>query len=121
MAVKEEERKYTTFITHEGTFRMKWMGFAWMNAVATFTMGMETSFEGMPFVFIYVDDVLIFSKDEKEHLAHIAAVLERVEKCGIKLKWSKCEWLQKELIYMGRRCSAEGVSIDPEYGRLVDA
>ena len=55
----------------------------------------------------YLDDIIIFSNSEKEHLQHIADIFEKLYKVGLKLKLSKCAFFQKELQYLRHLVSEE--------------
>ena len=62
----------------------------------------------------YLDDIIIFSKTEEEHLQHITDIFKKLCKAGLKLKLSKYSFFQKELQYLGHLVSEEGVSPLPE-------
>ena len=63
---------------------------------------------------IYLDDVIVFSKTKEEHLQRLTSVLQRMEKAGLKLKGSKCEFFRTSVKYLGHVVSANGVETDPE-------
>jgi hypothetical protein len=61
------------------------------------------------FVAIYVDDVLINSSTTEEHLDHVRMVLDLLQKAGLKVKRSKCEWFHDEIEFCGFQINKEGV------------
>ena len=61
---------------------------------------------------IYLDDIVIFSKDLASHLERLKAVFRKLEEAGLKPKPSKCELFQRKLAYLGHVISAEGVATD---------
>ena len=61
---------------------------------------------------IYLDDIVVFSKDLVSHLERLKAVFWKLEEAGLKLKPSKCELFQRQLAYLGHVISAEGVATD---------
>jgi hypothetical protein len=61
---------------------------------------------------IYIDDVIIFSKTLDEHLERLAEVFQRLQAAGLKLKASKCHFLQERVKYLGHIVSAEGIHTD---------
>ena len=63
---------------------------------------------------IYLDDIIIFSKDLASHLERLEAVLWKLEEAGLKLKPSKCELFQWHIAYLGHVISAQGVATDGE-------
>lgn len=63
-------------------------------------------------VFVYVDDVCLYSKSEQHHLEMIKRVLKQLIKYSIKLKPQKCKFLQKEVKYLGYKVSSKGLEVD---------
>ena len=90
------------------------MPFKLTNAPATFQRLMETCLGDLylHWCIIYLDDIVILSKDPASHLERLEAVSQKLEKAGLKLKPSKCELFQQQLAYLGHVVSAKGVSID---------
>ena len=62
-----------------------------------------------PFVFIYLDDILIASNSKEDHVVHVAKVLDKLMNTGIRLKLSKCAFAQKEIDYLGFTLTGKGV------------
>ena len=62
---------------------------------------------------VYLDDVLIYSKTLQQHRNDVSNILEAIQKSGMKVKPSKCEFHQKETEYLGFIISEEGVQADP--------
>ena len=92
------------------------MPFGLCNAPATFQRLMQvvlTGLEGKS-CFVYIDDILVFSKTFEDHLHHLTQVLERLRKAGLTLKPRKCCFLRKEVVYLGHVISSEGIAPDPE-------
>ena len=75
---------------------------------------METCLEdlNLHWSIIYLDDIVIFSKDLVSHLKRLEAVFQKLEEAGLKLKPSKCELFQRQLAYLGHFISAKGVATD---------
>jgi hypothetical protein len=65
------------------------------------------------FVVAYLDDILIFSKNEIEYIEHVRKVLEKLKKARLLLKPEKCEFHRKELIFLGFIVGAHGLRMDP--------
>ena len=57
----------------------------------------------------YLDDIIIFSKTEEEHLQHLEEIFEHQKKAGLKLKLQKCSFFKKHIQYLGYLISAEGI------------
>ena len=91
------------------------MSFGLTNAPAHFMYLMNSVF--MPeldkFVVIFIDDILIFSKNEEEHAEHLHIVLQRLREHKMYAKFSKCDFWLKEVQFLGYIISDKGISVDP--------
>ena len=114
--IAEEDREKTAFsVGPFGFYECKRMGFGLTNAPSTFQRLMENCMGELNLkeCLIFLDDVLIFSRTFEEHISRLEAVFERLEKHGLKLKPSKCEFLSTRVTYLGYDISAEGIHTDP--------
>ena len=66
------------------------------------------------FTMRYLDDIIIFSKTEKEHLEHLEIIFNRLHEAGLKLKLQKCSFFNKHIQYLGHLISDEGIQPLPE-------
>jgi Reverse transcriptase (RNA-dependent DNA polymerase)/RNase H-like domain found in reverse transcriptase len=64
------------------------------------------------FCLVCLDDILIYSRTEDEHISHLRAVLEKLREHRLYAKLSKCEFFQTNLVYLGHRISASGISVE---------
>lgn len=64
--------------------------------------------------FAYLDDVVIYAKNLQEHEDKINKVLDQLRAAGLKLQCAKCEFLKKEVVYLGHVISDQGVSPNPD-------
>jgi hypothetical protein len=85
------------------------------NALAHFTYLMNSVF--MPeldkFVVVFIDDILIYSKNEEEHAKHLRIVLTRLREHQLYAKFSKCTFWLEEIQFLGHVLSANGIVVDP--------
>ena len=65
------------------------------------------------FVVVFIDDILVFSKNEEEHEEHLRLVLEKLREHQLYAKFSKCEFWLKEVGFVGHVISGEGIVVDP--------
>ncbi|NBU71599.1 MAG: hypothetical protein EBS53_09130, partial [Bacteroidetes bacterium] len=107
--IRKEDRYLTAIATPLGTFQYRVMPFGVKNAPSCFQRLMDQVLQGLNFVKVYIDDVLIFSRSADEHLVHIHKVLERLEKFGLVLKLSKCSFGEMEIQYLGHVVNAGGI------------
>lgn len=113
--VAEKDRPKTAFSTHSGHFQFISLPMGLKNSPAIFQRVMNLILSGFlnKFCFIYVDDVIIFSKSESEHLDHLEKILQRLKDAGFKVKLSKCQLFKKSLNYLGYQVSTRGLAVDP--------
>jgi hypothetical protein len=92
-----------------------WLSFGLTNAPAHFTYLMNSVF--MPeldkFVVVFIDDILIYSKNEEEHAQHLRIVLTRLREHQLYAKFSKCAFWQEEIQFLGHVLSTNGNAVDP--------
>ncbi|WVZ86768.1 hypothetical protein U9M48_033502 [Paspalum notatum var. saurae] len=68
------------------------------------------------FVVVFIDDIPVYSKNEKEHEEHLRIVLSRLREHKLYAKFSKCAFWLKEVAFLGHILSAKGVVVDPKQG-----
>ena len=119
--IAEEDCYKTAFATPMGLFEYTRMPFGLCNSPATFQRLMMTIFrsELLEQVLIFLDDVLIFSENFKDHLIRLRLVLSKLRQHKLKIEPSKCHLFKTEVAYLGHRISKEGVSTDPEKVRAI--
>ena len=116
VAVDELDKEKTAFSTPFGLFEYNRMPFGLCNAPATFQRLMQSCLHDQIFqlLLVYMDDIIVFSSSFEAHLERLDKVLTRLEEHGLKIKPSKCQFLRKQVTYLGYRISATGVSTDPD-------
>jgi hypothetical protein len=113
--IRPEDIPKTAFTTWYGLFEYLVMSFGLTNAPAHFTYLMNSVF--MPeldkFVVVFIDDILIYSKNEEEHAQHLRVVLTRLREHQLYAKFSKCAFWLEEIQFLGHVLSAKGIAVDP--------
>jgi ribonuclease HI len=115
ISVMPEDREKMTFTTPWGTFMYVKMPFGLMNAGETFQRAMDIAFIGEKdqFVVIYLDDITVFSRYEKEHCCHLRKVFLKCRRFGLSLNPQNSLFAMKEEKLLGHIVSTKGVRIDP--------
>lgn len=99
----------TAIITPFGTFEFLYMPFGLRNAAATFQRLMDKILEGLPFIFVYLDDILVSSVCEKSHERDLETVFKRLEEAGLVINIKKSEFFKEQVDFLGHQISAEGM------------
>ena len=107
--VAPEDVFKTAVITPFGLFEFNRMPFGLRNAGQTFQRFMNQVTQGLDFVFVYVDDILIFSKTEEEHEEHLRMLFKRLLEYGLRIKASKCLFGVSCLDFLGYEINADGI------------
>lgn len=106
--VYSEDICKTAITTTFGMFEFPFMSFGLRNAAQTFQRFLDEVLRGLDFVYSYIDDVLVFSRDQQEHLGHLEQIFERFQAYGILINEAKCSWGQTEVQFLGFVISQEG-------------
>nr|GFA24982.1 putative reverse transcriptase domain-containing protein [Tanacetum cinerariifolium] len=115
LRVREEDIPKTAFKTRYGHYEYKVMPFGLTNAPAIFMDLMNWVCKPYldKFVIVFIDDILIYSKDEKDHEEHLKAILKLLKKEELYAKFSKCElWIPK-VQFLGHVINSQGIHVDP--------
>ena len=90
------------------------MSFGLTNAPVAFMDLMNKVFHPYldQFVVVFIDDILVYSKNEQEHEQHFRIVLQTLREKQLYSKLSKCDFWLKEVPFLGHMVSAEGIRVD---------
>ena len=113
--IRPEDVPKIAFSTRYGLYEYLVMSFGLMNAPAYFMYLMNLVF--MPeldkFMVVFIDDILIYSKNKEEHAEHLRIVLTRLREHKLYAKFNKCEFWLLKVPFLGHELSEDGISIDP--------
>ncbi|CAI7881847.1 unnamed protein product [Closterium sp. NIES-53] len=106
----------TAFRTRYGSYEYLVMPFGLTNAPATFQAEMNHILRLLldECVVVYLDDILIYSRDMKQHIKHLRRVFEILQREKFYVKLSKSEFALKKVQFLGHMVSAQGVHVDPK-------
>ncbi|GJR22328.1 putative reverse transcriptase domain-containing protein, partial [Tanacetum coccineum] len=115
LRVREEDIPKTAFRTRYGHFEFTVMPFGLTNAPAVFMDLMNRVCKPYldKFVITFIDDILIYSKPEEEHEAHLKTILDLLKEEKLYAKFSKCEFWLKEVQFLGHVVNRNGIHVDP--------
>jgi len=108
MLLDDDSKHYVTINTHQGLYRYNRLPHGVSSAPGIFQRTMETLLQGIPFVAVFLDNILITGRTEEEHLKNIDETLKRLSDAGLRLKESKCSFMKPSLECLGHRVDAEG-------------
>ena len=111
--VHPESKDKTAFRTRLGLFEFNKLPFGLCNAVSTYSRAIDLVLRGLNWksVLTFIDDVCVLGTSVQDHLYNLREVFERFRAHGMKLKPSKCELFQKQMTFLGRQVSPQGVTI----------
>ena len=110
--MSEKSRQYTAFTVGSlGVYEFLWMPYRLCNAPAMFQRLMQNCLGelNLTYALVYLDDVIVYSNMEEDHLRRMQAIFERFHEHGLKLKPSKCSFLHKQITFLGHEVSADGM------------
>ena len=115
LKIREQDIPKTAFTTRYGLYEYTVMSFGLTNAPAYFMNLMNKVFMEFldKFIVVFIDDILVYSKNEEEHKEHLRLVLEKLREHQPYAKFSKCEFWLKEVGFLGHVISGEGIAVDP--------
>ena len=115
LLISKEDVPKTAFLTHMGLYQYKVLCFGLCNAPSTFQTVMNRVFSHcMSYTVVYMDDILVFSKNEEEHVEHLREVMATLQRARMFAKASKCQFARSSMSFLGHIISAEGISVDPK-------
>nr|GEV59987.1 hypothetical protein [Tanacetum cinerariifolium] len=117
LRVHENDIPKTMFRTHYGHFKFKVMPFGLTNVQAIFMDLMNRVFRPYldKFMIVFIDDILVYSKTQEEHEVYLGLVLELLKKEKLYAKFSMCEFLLREVQFLGHVIKGDGY-----YRRLIE-
>ena len=115
IGLSESSKAKTAFVTPFGKYQFEVVPFGLAQAPAYFQQLISMVLQDCSeFTMAYLDDIIIFSRNECEHLKHIKIIFQKLIDAGLKLKESKCDFFKKEIHYLGHLISSEGIHPLPE-------
>ena len=111
-----ESAPVTAFVTSEGTYEFNVLPFGLSGAPSTFSRLMSRVLEGLIWncCLVYLDDIIVFSRDVETHVQALRAVFQRLRDANLKLSPKKCFVAKKSVKYLGHIVSQDGIRVNPD-------
>ncbi|KAL4298096.1 hypothetical protein GQ457_12G012090 [Hibiscus cannabinus] len=121
MKVKDANVPKTTFRTRYGHFEFLVMPFGLTNAPAAFMNLINRVFKPYldKFVVLFIDDILIYSRNKDEHVEHLRIFLQTLRENQLFSIFSKCEFWLSEVAFLGHVISVEGIKFYPKKSQTI--
>jgi hypothetical protein len=115
LKVRECDIPKTAFVSRYGLYEFTVMSFGLTNAPAYFMYMMNKVFMEYldNFAMVFIDDILVYSRNEGEHEGHLRLVLQKLRDHKLYAKFSKCEFWLKQVAFLGHVVSKGGIFVDP--------
>src|SRR5699024_994083 len=88
-------------------------------APQTFQRFIDSVTRDLDFVFVYIDDILVASKSEKEHKEHLDTLFRRLDEYGLAINVAKCQFAKSELKFLGHLVNHQGIAPLPEKVKAI--
>ena len=109
----------TALISPCGLHEYLRMSFGLRNAPSTFQRFIGSIFQDLPFIFTFLDDSLIFSRNIEEHFKHLEIVFSRLNEVGLTMNLSKCIFVSEEVDFLGQTITKDGFKPTEERLQLI--
>jgi len=97
-----------------GLFQFKCMPFGLTGTLSSFQQLMNQLLRDLPFVTVYIDDILVHSANQRQHAQHLHQVFAHLSEANLTLRGSNCHIALSQVSYLGHVFSAAGISPDPQ-------
>ena len=115
LRIRTSDIPKTAFTTRYGLYEFTVMSFGLTNAPTYFMYLMNHVFmEYLDKFIVFIDDILVYSKNEEEHEEHLRLVLQKLREHQLYAKLSKCKFWLREVSFLGHIISNAGVAVDPK-------
>jgi len=118
----ETSQSLTAFTCPQGHFEWKVMPFGLKQAPSIFQRHMNETFEGFEnFCRVYVDDIIVFSENDKEHIEHVSQVLDRCKEVGVILSKPKAQLFREKIEFLGLIIDKGKLQLQKHIGENITA
>lgn len=114
--LREQDMQKTAFSVNNGKYEFTRLPFGLKNAPSIFQRALDDILREYigKICFVYIDDIIIFAENEEDHLRNLNIVFETLELANMKVQLDKCEFLKKEVEFLGFIVSDSGIKTNPK-------
>uniref|UniRef100_A0A0K0FSS6 RNA-directed DNA polymerase n=1 Tax=Strongyloides venezuelensis TaxID=75913 RepID=A0A0K0FSS6_STRVS len=112
-------KRIAAFVTHRGIYQYKIMPMGLTGSPDKFQDIMDKVLSNIPDCYIYLDDILTCSQDEKSHIRNIDNILARIAEYNMKITLNKCQFGQKNAQYLGYIIDFDGIHPNPDKVKTI--
>ncbi|CAI7735718.1 unnamed protein product, partial [Closterium sp. NIES-54] len=120
IAIREEDKRKTAFHGVDGFYEYNKMPFGMRNASAVFQRAMDQELRGIPAPVCYIDDVLVFSKSDMQHVEDLRRTLEAIAAAGLTCHPEKCKIARRTVAYLGFEVKGGRLGIQEAKFKVLD-
>ncbi|XP_049886412.1 uncharacterized protein K02A2.6-like [Pectinophora gossypiella] len=113
ICLNEEWKPFTVINTHRGLYRYNRLVYGLSSSSGIFQRIISSLIQGIPNAQGFLDDIIVTGSNEESHLRTLDAVLNKLQKFGLRVKKSKCVFMADEVNYLGYIVSKQGIRADP--------
>lgn len=122
ISLRDKDIEKTAFSVNNGKYEFTRLPFGLKNAPSIFQRTLDDILREYigKICFIYIDDIIVFGKNEEEHLANIEKIFKTLELANMKVQLDKCEFMKPEVEFLGFLVSTEGIRANPKKVEAID-
>jgi hypothetical protein len=107
----KDAQEKSGFVTKYGTFTFAVLAFGMCNGPSSYQKAMTNILGDYigDFVLVFIDDIIVYSRNKDEHIKHLALVMDKIKSSGLKLKFKKCNFMKEKVEYLGHMVTGEGI------------
>ena len=109
LPLHEEAKAITAFATTDGLYEFNVLPFGLCTASAIFQRAMHALLGHLPFLRIYMDDIIVFSRTEEEHTHQLRQVCACLTRANLALNVKKCRFYQEQVVFLGVTVGRDGI------------
>ncbi len=122
LKLDQHSEKYLTINTHRGLYKYHRLSYGVVSVLSIFQAVKDQILQGLDHVTCFLDDILVNASPKEEHIRRLDEVLTRLERYGIRVKFSKYQFMQTSVEYLGHRIDKEGLQpTDEKVAATVNA